>query len=948
MNRNTIARAVLAAIAALLLAWTGDARAQTSVEPAHPSRGVVWGVVTEEGSGEPVLDATVIVVGTPHKATTDVDGRYRLELPPGTYELRVWYELHEARRVQNVHVSAGQVARVDVALRADRAAEDVVEVEAAPDRGSAAAQLVVRKNAAAVSDAVSAQEIARTPDRNAAEAARRVVGATVVGGRYVYVRGLGERYTNALLNGAPLPSAEPDRQAVPLDLFPAVLLSDVTVAKTFTPDMPGDFAGGSVRIGTRELPETLLLQGTLTAGFNTQTTFAERLSYRGSSLDWLGIDAGARALPESIPDYKVVRLGPKPGGGTISREEITAHGRAINAYMSTTRTVSPPSGSGSVVIGDTFRLGGDARLGVSGALTYGRKFSRRADQILRTFAPDALEPGGPPRMLNDYRAETGLDQVGWGGLLATTYVPARDHRLMLAGLHSRSSENEAREIRGDNEERAAAIRDTRLRFTTRSLSLVQVAGEHVVRPLGGGTLAWDASVSLATSDEPDTRENVYVRDEGSGVYSWDRGTLSGSHTFLDQEESQYGGGLGWTQPITDDRDAPSLLRGGVLLSFRERSFEARRFRFMPRQGVDPAVFREPPDRLFSSENIGTALELEETTQDTDAYAAEHRIVAGYLMADARPWRRLRIVTGGRLEVSSQTIEAFDPVVPDAPSERGELTTADFLPSLSVTFATTASSNLRLSLSRTVARPQLRELAPVAYTDYFGAREELGNPDLRRTAIYNADLRFEVFPGPGEVLAVSAFYKHFLDPIETIIVPVGRGVVSYANADSARNAGVEIEAKKSLGFLAKAVEPLSVFVNATFVHSRVEIGRGGEGGVQTNDERPLAGQSPFVVNAGLDWSHPGTGTRVTLLYNVFGRRIDEVGAKDLPDTYEQPRHVLDLTAAQRIGRHVDVKATVENLLDATVLFTVGEEADEDRAVDRYTLGRTFTLGVTVSY
>jgi hypothetical protein len=915
--------------------------------PAPKGKGVVWGVVLDAVTNEPLLDAQVTVVGTKHKVIADVDGRYRLELPPGSYEIRVWYELYKARRVQNVRVAAGQLQKIDVSLDLDKTAEEVMEVEAAPERASAAAQLMIRKNASYSADAVGAQDIAKTPDKNAAEAAKRVVGATVIGGRYVYVRGLGERYSNSLLNGTPLPSPEPDRQAVPLDLFPSVILSDLTIAKTFTPDMPGDFAGGSVRVNTRDLPEEFLLQGTLSAGFNTQSVFQDRLSYQGSGMDWLGIDSGVRALPAEIPDYKIGRLLKKPDGTTITSEELTGYGQLLNAYMTTRPATNLPNLSGSVVTGDSHKIGSGV-LGYTAALTYGRRFSTREGEIIKTFDPPA---GGSSDLTlrNDYLADTGLDQVGWGGLLTVTYKPQKNHQITLTGLHSRSSDNEARFISGFNNERGTELTDTRLRFVTRSLSFGQVAVEHVLPSLDRAVLGYNFGLSLATSDEPDTRQTVYTLDGPSGTLSYEEDLRSGSHFFAEQEETQYGGGIDWTQPVIQG-DLPTKLKFGALFSRRSRTFDSRRFVFKKIEGADTqAVFRLPPDELFTPENIGTNLRLHEETRGSDAYTAEQNVYAGYVMADASLSSWLRVVLGGRVEANEQALDSRDPNK-DEPV-RGEINVAELLPALALIFRTTRTSNLRLSVSRTVARPQLRELAPTIFSDYYGARDVTGNTDLRQTSIYNGDLRFEIFPGASEVAALTVFYKEFVDPIEQAIIG-GSNVIKWQNAKAARVAGVELEARKGLGFVAPALSDLGILANFTLASSRVELDPTIDGlnTVQTNNVRPLAGQSPFVLNLGLDYVREATGTRARLVYNVAGRRIAQVGTDKLPDVYEQPRHQLDLTVGQRIGEHVDLKATAENLVDSPVVFTQGKTIEDDDAntTNRYTLGRTFGLAVTVSY
>ncbi|KYF60328.1 TonB-dependent receptor, partial [Sorangium cellulosum] len=903
------------------------------------------GVVTDAATKEPVFDAQVSVVGTKLKVIADLDGRYRLELPPGSYQLRVWYEAYKPQRVQDVRVTAGQVIQVDVGLEPDQQVEDVVEVEFEPERASVAAQLLIRKNAAHVGDAVGAKEIAKTPDRNAAEAAKRVVGATVVDGRYVYVRGLGDRYTNALLNGAPLPSPEPDRQAVPLDLFPSLVLSDITIVKTFTPDVPGDFVGGSVQINTRELPTKFLLQASLSVAANTHSTFRDRLTYSGSSTDWLGVDDGTRALPDELPESKVARGIRRPDGTLITRDDIAVYGRAINSSMATHRSFTPPNGSGSVVVGDTLKLGGEQRLGYLATLSYGRKFTPRADEISRTFAFDRRSESGL-RQLNESTTDSIRDQVSWGSFASVTYTPHRDHKVMLTGLHSRSSDDVALQSRELIEESGGAVyRDTLQRFVSRALTLGQLSGEHRIAQLGNGTLDWKAWVSRATSDEPDSRENVYARDDTSGAWSWDDGTLSGSHVFIDLADTNYGGQVSYSLPLIRG-DAPTRMKLGGLLNLRRREFDARRFRFKALRLDDTTVLRQEPGPLFSDENIGTIFELEETTRDTDDYTASTDLYAGYVMTDTHITRWLRAILGARIEASMLSMD-----VPGNPEKNVDNDDVDLLPAASFVVKTTPKSNLRLSVTKTLARPQLIELSPALSQPGYSAREVEGNPDLKRTSVVNSDVRFELFPTAGEVVAASLFYKHFDDPIEEIIKPSsGKGRLSWTNGDSGYAAGFELEIRKSLGFVSPLLADVTALGNFTLVTSEVEINpEPEEGGVaiQSSATHPLQGQSPFVVNLGLDYSAEATGTSARLLYNVFGARLRTVG-KNMPDEYEQPRHQIDLTVAQRFGEHVELKLAGENLINAPVRVTQGKESAEDNIVLEYKAGTTVTLSAALTY
>jgi hypothetical protein len=912
------------------------------VETPDPSRpppagkGAVWGVVKSRKDKETLLEALVTVLGRKDYATTDDEGRYRLELSPGTYQLRVLYELHRPARVKNVRIVAGRVARIDVTLDPDETAvEEVTAVEADVERASAATQLFLRKNAAQASDSIGAQDIAKTPDRNAADAVKRVVGTTVVDGRYIFVRGLGDRYTTTMLNGSPLPSPEPDRQAVPLDMFPTLVLADLTVSKTFTPDMPGDFAGGLLDIHTRDLPNKFLLQANLGVGANTESTFGHRLSYPGGKWDWLGFDDGSRKLPSEVPAQRVTRLTPD---GQLN-PNVGPTGRATNGPMETDRAFNLPHGSGSFVVGDSWKLGGQRVLGYTAGFTYTRRFVQRNDEILRTYGLDAQNPG-QLKLLNDYRAETGTDIVTWSGLGTVSCAFDNDNKIALTGLYSRNSEKEGRIITGFNEEQSNDIVDERIRFVNRSLTYAQLRGEHRFRKLDAAQLDWTLLRARAQLSDPNLRETVYVGD-GQGGFSFRESTQSGQHFYARQAETTQSVGLNWTQPLAKGEGAAKI-KFGSLVTRRGRSFDARRFRFLRLPSADPSVFRQSPNALFVDENVGKAIEVEEWTSPTDSYAARYDVLAAYAMTDVALTSTLRLVAGERIENAQQTIQSYDRFAPTTTLAESKLNRTDLLPSATFIYKLTEEQNLRLGATRTVARPQLRELAPFIFSDFFGAREILGNPNLDRTTILNLDARWEIFPRVGEVLAVSVFHKRFYDPIEPVIIPTSRGVVSFQNAKGAVNTGVELEARKSLDFVTDHLKELGILGNVTFVHSRVDLG---EGGIQTSSSRPLAGQSPYVVNVALDWTHEKTKTRARVLYNVSGPRIAQVGQNGLPDVYEQPRHIVDLSFAQGLGKNLDLRFTVENLLDSPVRFTQGE--DDTFLVQRYSLGQTFWLNLTYS-
>lgn len=932
---------------------TDDDLGENPARPPAKGKGVIWGVLTDTKLGEPLPEAQVSVVGTRYRAITDIDGRFRLELPPGSYNLRFFYELHEPARLDGVRVAAGELEKVELELTSDEKSVDVVEVETEADRAALEGQILSRQRSAAVGDGIGRAEISKTPDSNAAQAAQRVVGATIVGGRFVYVRGLGERYSNALLNGVPLPSPEPDRAAVPLDLFPAQALDGITITKTFVPHLPGDFAGGSIAIETRQIPTEFLFNVQLSGGYNSDATFRERLSYRGSSMDWLGFDSGTRAKPDNLPDRLLSTTSPKPGGGSYTEADLTALGRGMNSYMSATSAFTPPNHGLSLVVGNGWRLGPQQRIGALAALSYGRSYEIMEDGLIREFRSPENRPGSIARRL-EYRSDRGLDMVRWGTLGSVSFEPHPDHRLTFLGFHSQLSDNTTQTWEGDLFEEGTRAHATRLSFVGRALDVVQLSGDHKFKDLGNAQLNWFGSLGFARRDEPDTRDVVYNYRADLDRWSYYGSVDSGRHFWSEQNERSTAAGVNWTQPVSQD-EATKVMFGG-LVNLKQRDFEARRFVFedaTPGDGnalksCEGSVLpRNCPDKLFLPENIGALLALREQTRGSDAYEAKLDVMAAYIEADVALARDLRLILGQRVE---RTVQTVDPVnqfeagnfVED---KRAELRSTDLLPSVSLIYSATEKTKFRAAVTRTLARPQVRELAPFAYSDYFSGRENGGNPELELTHITNADLRFEYFPSLREVAAFSIFYKNFKDPIEPVIVPPTIG--TFANTEGANVIGAELEGRKHLDFLSERLRDFSVIANLTFAHSRIQIGEQGDSPL-TNSSRPLSQQAPYVLNFALDYTTDTSGTGVRVLYNVVGPRIVEVGTRGLEDVYEQPRHLVDLTLSQDFAKHFQAKLTARNILNSAVRWSQGEDASEENLTREFKTGAIYTASLSYTY
>jgi outer membrane receptor protein involved in Fe transport len=891
---------------------------------AEPPKGFtgLYGQVVDAQTKEALIEATVKVVGGgQQQVLTDVDGHFRLPLPPGRYDLRVFYDVYEGRRITNVIVSAGKPTKLDVALSADAGAVQEVVVEARADRRAEGALLQERKKAAAVSDAISAQEIARTPDSSASDAVKRVVSATVVDGRYMLLRGLGGRYAVTLLNGALLPSPEPDEPSVPLDIFPTSLLANLNVVKSYTSDLPGTFGGGALLIETNSYPTRFEIKPRVSVAYNTLSTFQQRNAQPGSGLEWLGFASGERNLPASVPT-----------DGPLRNAQAGEVGQAFPNVWNARRQGALPNLGLGVSMGDTVHFG-NQRLGYLASVNYSRRETLQQAQTKDLFA---LEQPGTFDTQNPARSELGSEAVNLSGLVNASYQFSRDNELTLFSLYTRGTESRAETTVGEYTDLTRGFEGTRLQFVTRALSFNQLRGFHRLSTLGEAELDWQANLSRVDRDEPDTRDITYYADEdGSKTFRNQPG--SGDRFFAELGETSTGGSLNVTVPLSGVR-----LKVGGLTQLSFRDFNARRFRFSPRPGGPGDLVNQEPETLFAPDNVGPNVGVVENTFPEDAYDATLNIFAGYVMADAAPLERLRLIGGLRYEVSNQTLEAASPfTVISAKPDVVNKTYRDVLPTASAVYALSDTVNLRAGYSYTLARPTFRELAPFLFFDFVRRRAVSGNVELLETRIHNADVRAEWFTGENEVLAASAFAKRFINPIERTIGNAAGGDIQYTNAPGGDAYGLELEARTSLARLTPALSPFRLAANLTLIHSRVDLGA--KKGSQTNSERPLQGQSPYVVNVNLGYERAESGTEIAVLYNVAGRRISEAGISPLPDVYEQPVHRVDLAVSQRLGGSLNLKLTAANLLDSPIVLNQGGQD-----IVRYRPGMTFTaqLGWTL--
>lgn len=887
----------------------------------------------------PIPGARIYVRGLAIEVRSDAKGRFVLEVPAGEHQISVIHSDYSAQSVPDIKVKPRQRAEVLVEMTPVAMELEAFTVTAPRIEGNTATLLNTRKQAATMNDVLGAEQFSKSGDSSAASALKRVTGLTVVGGKYVYVRGLGERYSSTLLNGATLPSPEPERRVVPLDMFATSLLESVTIQKTYSPDKPGEFGGGVVGLKTRSFPKQFQASLKLSGGYLTGTTFEQGgLGPRGS-LDWLGFDDGTRALP-SIVKQASEKAPLKQRGrfdtNGYSDQQLQIFGRAMpNNWAYTSRTLPPNMGL-SATIGDKFSLFGK-RSGLRAALTYSNGWS--LDQTRRAFyrvgANDRLE------VRNEYDFDETGNNITTGAMLTGGIQLDATNKLAFTSMVNRVTDDEGRVYSGFNRDAGTNIRITRLRWLERTLIFQQLTGEHGFGDAKTGSkLTWRYVFSQARRSEPDRRQSRYDFEGNIDDFLLSDLPEGNSRVYSTLRDNNHDFGVNYTMPYGVWGNRLASLKFGTQMVFKDRKVDTRRFKYFGR--LNDAQFRLAPQNLFIAKNIGPdKLQFGEITRATDNYGADQKIFGGFVMTDLPLTTNIKIQTGVRLEYSDQLVETFELFNAAATPIQARLTTFDALPALNATWSLSKKMNVRGALSRTVSRPDFRELSPAAFNDVAGGSSIEGNPELERGIIYHADLRWAWYPRLGESISLSVFGKAFDQPIEMVLIPGAQRTVTFRNAQSANNIGLEVEARKNLDVLWSSLRDFYISGNLALIRSRVSL-KESDDTVLTATERALQGQSPYVINGQFGYDNVESGTTISVLYNVYGPRIMEVGALGAPDIYQQPFHQLDVVASKRMGRW-NFGVSAKNLINQTATFSQGDSVTE--SVVR---GRAFSASVGMQF
>ena len=912
------------------------ARAQvatpTPTAPATPvARGFLTGRVIDKATARPLPGANITVVGTALRTQTDLDGRFRLTVPVGVYQVRAFRLGSVAQQQDGVRVVAGAGTTVTFALgdAVVQLQSQRVTAESAPRRANSDDALLAQQKASTrVSDGISADAIRRAPGANAGDAIVRVTGVSVVDNKFAVVRGLAERYSNTLLNGVELPSPEPQKKIVPLDIFPSSLLESIVVSKTGTPDRPGDFAGGSVEVSTKEFPDATVADVSVTTGYNSVATLRRFSHVPQRGVDLFGFDAGGRRQPPTPL--------PAPGDATGANEVFAERLRGV--WTPAPTPIAPNAGATANLGG---RLGGDA---VPFGYVLSATWNRQTEATPNRFFQNVFLPSGLAE--NTATVSQAITQADLGGIANFALRLGSSNKLGWKNVYTRSTEELVSTASGFAPANGQDVerRVHQVRYITRTLVQSQLSGDHLLGRLFGSRLEWKATLATARRDEPENRALGYQRSSTDSVFQMFPNLPGTAFWIRYLRDDVRTGQIDWSTPIGRLLPSGTQFKAGVLGKTRFRSFDGTLLTTnLDGVPANAPWLRLPPEELFTPELLGGALlRLRRDDARTLPYEAQDDVRAYYGMLDLpiRPW--LRLVAGAREENWALDIYALRrDTLPPATTRRNR----DLLPSANLTIRLGERQNVRLAAYRTVARPDPREVSNDAYEAVAGDCSNIGNPALQRSTIENADVRWERYPAPGEIMSVSAFAKRFTDPIvEFLGTDAGNCYIRPANAPSARLTGAEFELRRALRFLPGPLARLSTGINVTLVRSEATARINAD----TSRTLRLQGQSDRLVNVSLVYAGP-SGLEISLLGNYFSDRVVRYGdvltgaqTRVVDDVIERGRFGLDARLRRRIGR-TNVTLSARNLTDNEIRFVQRSDVGTLQ-VGYLRPGMTISLGV----
>lgn len=906
---------------------------------AFAQKGTIKGVVKDAATGEELIGVNVVIEGTATGASTNIMGEFQFAVEPGTHTILVSYIGFVPER-KEITLAAGETKVIDFAIAEDAVSLSEVVVEGKVDMGGEQILIAERKKSELMVQSIGAQELSKVAASDAAEGLQKVVGLSVQGNKYIIVRGMGDRYNIGTLNGFPVASPDPDKRVIPFDIFPTNVIQTLDVVKSFSPELYGDFSGAAINVVTQDYPNDPTLTLSMGVGGNTQATFKEFMMDPEYKNDVLGFDQ-TREMPSGVAAtsfYNTNNLGELTDANTFSTS------------FNPERFNAPLNKSFGVTYGNFFGNGGQG-LGVMASANFsdGYNYEYGSLRTLRANGSELIDFD-----FTDYTYSTTKSAIA-----NLTYRFNSNSVIRLYNTYSHLSESVGSDAGGfhwDYSNSRGDLLTRRLFYQSSSLLANQLVGEHELN--NRLKVNWGVSRSQAFSNEPDRRQLTYF-DRGDD-YIFNAVDRREQHRFFyELNDVDYSAKTGLTyvlKPGGDEEDESLMeVSAGVQGRYKTRDFSSRIFSYYTNNinAQNNSIDIDNPDQYFTIGKLENGIyDITEQTSVADTYDASLQVIAPY--AEMK-WQlipnRLRAMVGLRTEIAEQQIDyKLQTDSEFTPRRNNTISGIEPLPSLGLKYNLSDDNILRMNVSRTISRPDFKEVAPFQYTARAYGFTEFGNENLENGSNYNADFRFEKFMERGSLFAIGAFGKYLDQPISRVMITGAVLQQTYANADQGMVTGLEVEYRKPLTFLGNAqlFEDLALAMNASVLYSNMKISKAtlkeqGISSNQTTDEFSLVGASPYLVNADLSYNKytEKLSAIASLSYNVYGRRLYSFGTQRSGNIYELPVHMLNLSAdftfgeTQRWGIGLEAK----NLLNPLVRYEQDILDDVDPSATSYNVVET---------
>lgn len=849
---------------------------------AYAQTGKISGTISDKKTGETLIGVTVRIKGTTKGVSTDVDGKYTLQaMANGKYTIEFSYVGYQTKEVSDVEVKSPAVTNLNVTL-SEASGQNLGEVvvKASFKQESINTLYAQQKNSALISDGISSEQIKKSPDRNTSDVLKRVSGATIQDNKFVIVRGLSDRYNTATLDNSTLPSTEANKKAFSFDIVPSNLVDKITISKTATPDLPADFAGGAVQIVTKDIPDQNFLSFGVGYGYNSQSTFKDFLATKKNVQNYLGFEDGSKQLAENFPSSEAVAK------GTLTSSKNIAALKSLPNDLTVKNRSALPTQNYQLSLGRVKHFESGNTFGALISATYRNAQMINQDVERNFYVYNYVD--------NQYKFSTNL-----GGLANFAYSFGKN-KISFKNIYNRNYDDTYAERTGIKDGNSLN-RFYAYDVMQKSLFKTTLEGDHQIGE-GNNKLKWTASYSNIGNNQPNQLKINYTKplaaqNDPSVLYQANITSLGKDNTrlFSDLNENIYAGDVNYSTPFKLF-DASTTFKVGLGSQYRDRNFTAR---FIGAElitnnpDLQTQIRSLPVDQIFSQSLFESGVyRLAEVGGELDSYKANSFTNYGYAMLDQKFGENFRAVYGARVESYNVKVMSISKTYVDDSQ-------VDILPSVNLTYSLTKKANLRASYYRTLARPEFRELSLSSYYDYELLGNITGNPNLKRSLIDNADIRYEIYPEAGQLFSVSAFYKHFTNAIESYRYDVlSTPDVSFFNTPKAYSYGLEFEGRKNLNFIAGSnfFKNTTAYVNLSLIKSKVTNPTDQN---YIDKTRPMVGQSPYVINAGLQHSALDNKLNFNILYNKIGRRIVQASGINFPSTWENPRDVIDLQVSYKV-------------------------------------------------